>query len=253
MLTVALLALSIAQGPIIPIPVPTPTAVPKVSEVAAVEKAKPQEFTARVGELKRLKGEDGTKWELAAGTVGADLVADGKGGCVFSAEAKGRYTLVCYTAGPCAWVVVTVGDALPVPVPPGPAPVPPAPVPPAPIPPQPKPPLSLPAERLLKAIEKDGGFTDANKKALVALEALAGEAVDFAKTTDVKFAFALATKIQEAAKTLAKDAAPNVRAWFNAELKSIVGESDYFLTDDKRKLIGESLAKLEAVFKEVGK
>ena len=73
------------------------------------------------------------------------------------------------------------------------------------------------------------------------------------KTTDIKFAFALAEKIQSAAKTLAKDAAPNVRAWLNAELKAIIGDSDYFLTDDKRKTIGESLAKIEAVFKEVQK
>lgn len=241
MLPTLILSAMLAQAP-------PAAATPKVVEVPAGERAKPQEFTARVGELKRFGGTEGAKWELAAGTINADLVADGKGGAIFSAEAKGRYTLVCYTDGPCAWIVVTVGDA---PAPP--APVPPSPVPPAPVPPAPKPPLSLPAEKLLKAIEKDGGLTDANRKALVSLEALCAEAVDFTAKTDIKFAFALAEKIQTAAKTLAKDAAPNVRAWLNAELKSIIGDSDYFLTDDKRKQIGESLAKVESVFKEVQK
>jgi hypothetical protein len=249
---VALIALSLGQP--IPVPIPTPIVTPKVAEVPAGEKPKPQEFTARVGELKRFAGGDKAKWELAAGTVGADLVADGKGGCVFSAEAKGRYTLVCYTEGPCAWVVVTVGDGPA----PGPAPVPPSPVPPAPTPPAPAPvppappkPLSPGAEKLRAAVEEDGGFTAANTEALSLLAALVAAGIDELGKSDTRFTDELYDAMKKAGAALAKDKLPTAREWLTAELKTVLGTERRFITDDLRKSLGNDLAKLHAVIKEV--
>lgn len=258
MLSTILLTVSLAQIPL-PIPVPTPTAVPKVAEVPAGDRVKPQEFTARVGELKRLNGgSDKAKWELAAGTVGADLVSDGKGGAVFSAEAKGRYTLVCYTEGPCAWVVVTVGDAPPVPAPPTPvppSPVPPAPTPtppaPVPVPPAPPKPLSPGAEKLKAAVEKDGGFTDANREALSLLAALVAAGIDELAKSDTRFTDELYDAMHKAGETLAKDRIPTARTWLTTELKSVLGTERRFITDDLRKSLSTDLAKLHGVIKEV--
>ncbi len=248
------LLLPLVLGQPIHVPVPVPITTPKVAEVPAGERAKPQEFTARVGELKRFAGgSDKAKWELAAGTVGADLVADGKGGCVFSAEAKGRFTLVCYTEGPCAWVVVTVGDGpAPGPAPVPPSPVPPTPTPPAPVPPAPSPPkpLSPGAEKLKGAVEKDGGFTEANQKSLVQLTALVSAAIDAMK--NAKFTDEYAEKLKEAGETLlAKGELPAGRVWLNGEFKRIFGSERRFITDDLRKQFEEELAKLHGTMKEV--
>lgn len=250
MISYLLLAACLSQPPVVADAAPAVSAAPKAPD------AKWTVIKGVRGRPVKLVSDKPSKWALLEEGQTCDLEPDTNGTHAnFYSPIDGRFKVVASSAtGEITRVVVEIGDALPVPpVPVPPVPVPPVPVPPVPVPPAPKPPLSLPAEKLLKALEKDGGFTDANRKALVALEALCGEAVDFAKTTDVKFAFALAEKIQAAAKTLAKDAAPNVRAWLNGELKAIIGDSDYFLTDDKRKTIGESLAKIEAVFREVQK
>lgn len=252
MLPTIFLAICLAQPPA--------DGAPVIALAAKAPDAKWTVIKGVRGRPVKLVADKPSKWALVEEGQTCDLDPDTNGiHANFYSATDGRFKVVAASAtGEITRVVVEIGDAPvvpPVPVPPTPippVPVPPVPVPPAPVPPAPKP-LSLPAEKLMRAIEKDGGFTEANRKALVALEALAGEAVDFSKTTDIKFAFALAEKIQSAAKTLAKDAAPNVRAWLNAELKAIIGDSDYFLTDDKRKTIGESLAKIEAVFKEVQK
>lgn len=255
MLPTLLLSTLFSQVPI-PVQVPAPVAgVPKVVEIPAGEKAKPQEFTARVGELKRLSsGDDKAKWEISAGTVGADLVADGKGGAIFSAEKAGRYTLVCYTDGPCQWIVVTVGDALPGPVPPTPvppSPVPPAPIPPAPVPPAPPKPLSPGAEKLKAAIEKDGGFTASNSEALTLLAALVAAGIDELGKSDTRFTDELYDAMRKAGESLAKDRIPTARTWLTAELKTILGTERRFITDDLRKSLSTELAKLHGVIKEV--
>lgn len=242
-----------------------PPAAEGAPVITAAAKAPDAKWTAIKGVRGRpvkLAADKPSKWALAEEGQTCDLEPDSNGiHASFYSAIDGRFKVVAASAtGEITRVVVEIGDAPapPVPVPPlpsPPVPVPPTPVPPAPVPvpPAPKPPLSLPAEKLMRAIERDGGFTEANKKALVSLEALCEEAIEYTAKTDIKFALALSEKIQSAAKTLAKDAAPNVRAWLNGELKAIIGDSDYFLTDDKRKTIGESLAKIEAVFKEVQK
>lgn len=249
-----LLPLVLGQPIPAPIPVPVPATTPKVSEVPAGEKPKAQEFSARVGELKRFAGgSEKARWELKAGTVGADLVADGKGGCVFSAEAKGQFTLICYTEGPAAWVVVTVGDspAPPAPVPVPPSPVPPAPTPPAPVPPAPPKPLSPGAEKLKAAVEKDGGFTAANAEALSLLAALVAAGIDELGKPDTRFTDELYDAMRKAGAALAKDRIPTAREWLTAELKAVLGTERRFITDDLRKSLGNDLAKLHAVIKEV--
>lgn len=250
-----LLTISMAQGPLVPVPNPTPiAAVPKVEEATGEAKPKPVEFTARIGELKRLRGVDGAKWELQAGTVGADLVADGKGGCVFSAETKGRYVLICYTDGPAAWVIVTVGDAAPVPpVPPGPgpAPIPPGPIPvPPPVPPNPQP-LSPEAQKLKAAIDKDGGLNEANKAAIELLAGLIVAGIDELNKPEARFTDDLFAAMKRAGDSLAKDRIPTARVWLTEELKKSIGTERRFITDDLRKSIGADLAKLHGVIKEV--
>lgn len=231
---------------------------PKVSEVLPGERAKPQEFTARVGELKRFAGGEGSKWEISAGTVGADIVADGKGNVAFTAEKTGKYTLVCYVDGPCLWVVINVGDS-PV-IPPAPAPVPPAPVPvpvppvPVPVPPTPIPPpkpLSPLAEKLKLALDKDGGLTPENKVALQSLADLVVAGIEELAKEDTRFSDDLYDALKKVGESLAKGKVANSRAWLNAELKTIFGDSRFFITDDRRKLLGNELAKLQSAFKEV--
>jgi len=224
----------------------------KIVEVHSPERPKPQEISARVGELKRLaSGDEKAKWELAAGTTGAEVIPDGKGGCVFSAERQGKYTLVCYVEGPCAWVVVTVGEGSPDPVPvppqPDPAPVPP-PVPPT--PPVPPKPLSPLAESLLTAITKDGGYA-ANKEAIEQLQALVSVGIEELAKPETRFSDELAEALRKAGAVLARDRAPATRVWLNEQFRATFGTTRYFLTDDKRKEIADKLAVIHSAFREI--
>lgn len=260
MLPTFLLALCLAQPP-------AADGAPAITAAAKAPDAKWTVIKGVRGRPVKLVADKPSKWALIEEGTTCDLEPDSNGvHANFYSATDGRFKVVAASAtGEITRVVVEIGDApAPAPIPPTPipptpippAPVPPVPVPPVPVPPAPKPPLSLPAEKLMKAIEKDGGLKDGAltaeyRKSLINLEALCFVSIEITKDTKFIFAEDLAKKINEAAGTVTKETAPNARAWLAAELKSIIGDTNYFLTDDKRKAIGESLAKIESVFKEV--
>jgi hypothetical protein len=200
---------------------PTP---PKVEEVVAVPAAKAEEVTARVGQLKRLRSADAkARWELKAGTVGAEIITDGQGGCAFSAEHPGQYTLVCYTTGPCTWVVVTVGPAVPGPTPPAP----PGPV----VPPKPDPIVLA----IKDGFKTDGGPTAANKLDAAKLSGLWEAGAGHCDNKDVATAGALLDQIRKVAeKELPASHLSATRKAIGEATLKLFGSPDAALTDDRR-------------------
>lgn len=245
MLSAILLTVSLAQAPVV---TAAPPADPgKWTEIKGVR-----------GRVVRLTSDTAAKWALTEEHSAAELVPDSNGkDAGLYAAADGRYKLVATGAmGEITRVVVVIGDAPPAPVPPQPippSPVPPAPTPPAPVPvpPAPPKPLSPGAEKLKAAVEKDGGFTDANREALSLLAALVAAGIDELGKSDTRFTDELYDAMHKAGETLAKDRIPTARTWLTAELKTVLGTERRFITDDLRKSLSTDLAKLHGVIKEV--
>lgn len=219
-----------------------PSTAPKITVAPRPELAKPTEQLAKVGELVRLTSSSPkARWELAPDTVGADLEPAGEGKALFTATTPGRYLITNYVCdAPAAWLLIIVGNA----------PAPPAPTPPGP----PSPPAPQPsplARRLTESLDKDGGLTDPNRQTLRALLALVGEAKDYASKPEIKTASEFVGLVAKASRSIAKDAIPATRAWLIAELRALVGDSDFTLTTAKRAEIRDSLTRLETAINEV--
>jgi hypothetical protein len=210
---------------------------PKITLGAKGEPPKPIELTAAVGELVRLtSSEPKARWELAPGTEGADLEPGTEGRATFAASRAGRYLAINYVCEkPAAWASIVVGGS-PV-VPPGPTPKPPQ-------------PNTLTA-KLLAAIEKDGGLTDANRQALALLKALCGQARTYAGKPEIVTTGQFVSVVATASRSIASDAIPEVRKWLVGELRALVGESDVPLTEVKRTEIAAAMTRLETSVQEV--
>jgi hypothetical protein len=217
-------------------------APPKVAEVLPSVPTKPEEFTARVGQLKRLSSADPkAKWELAAGTAGAELLSDGKGGCVFSAERAGRYTLVCYLDGPCQWVTIVVGDAAP-----NPSPTPPKPE------PTPKPEVDSVAESIREAYARDTGKPYEKKQWAAALAGVWLAGVKHASNDRVATAGQLVTQIRGVVgNELKPEQLAETRKAIGADLAKLFGNPDANLTPEMRTDAAKLFAKFAKTLEEI--
>jgi hypothetical protein len=204
------------------------TTPPKVAEVVAPAATKAEEFTARVGQLKRFASTDPkAKWELAASSQGADLTADGKGGCIFCAERIGVYTLICYTDGPVQWVQITVGAA-PTPTP-TPTPTPPKPI-------EPPPPFDTVAEGIRKAFEQDSGKPYEKKQWAAVLAGVWMAGAEHAANPKVKTVKQLVEEIRnEVGTQLQPNQLAESRKAIGAELQKLLASPDNDLSPDRRK------------------
>ena len=195
-------------------------AAPKIIEVPPAEKAKPQEYTVRIGELKRLKfADEKARWELEAGTLGADIVTDGKGGVAFVAEDPGAYCLICYTDGPATWVKITVPKKTPDPNPH----VPPAPV------------VNPTAESIRAAFKDDAGTVAAKKTDAAALSGFWEAGVGFCDNATVTTAGDLIAQIRKVGdKTLPADRLTKTRKAIGDATLKLFGKPEAELTKEMR-------------------
>jgi hypothetical protein len=224
-----------------------PSGPPKVAEVVTPAASKPEEFTARVGQLKRLSSPDpAAKWELSPGTSGADLSPDGKGGCVFSAERPGRYTVACYTSGPIAWVTIVVGGVTPPPSP-GPAPEPPAPT--------PEPATDPVGDAIRTAFANDSGKPYEKKQHAATLSGVWAAAAEFAGNTRVTTAGQLLDTIRKegAEKQLAPDQLTGTRKAVGGLVGKLFPATDTPMTADNRKQAATLFTAISKALDEVSK
>jgi hypothetical protein len=236
MFTPLLIALLLA-----PVQAPAP---PKVEEVVSAPVAKAEEMTARVGQLKRVRSTDvKARWELKAGTVGAEIITDGQGGCAFTAEEPGIYTLVCYTTGPCTWVVITVEGKTPKPdVKPDPN-----------VPPQPKPVAPVVAA-IKEAFKSDGGATVQNQADAAALAGFWEAGVEHCDNKKVLTAGKLLDQIREqAGKALPPTRLPATRKAIGEATLKLFGSQDAELTDQSRAAAKEMFALFAKNLEELSK
>lgn len=251
MLPTLLLTLCLSQAPA--------DGAPVVTAAAKAPDAKWTTIKGVRGRPVKLVADKASKWALVEEGQTCDLEPDSNGiHASFYAAIDGRFKVVAASAtGEITRVVVEIGDAIPVPpvpVPVPPQPIPPTPVPPAPVPvpPSPPKPLSPGAEKLKAAVEKDGGFTEANREALSLLAALVAAGIDELGKSDTRFTDELYDAMKKAGASLAKDKLPTAREWLTAELRAVLGTERRFITDDLRKSLSTELAKLHGVVKEVG-
>jgi hypothetical protein len=241
---VLLLATALGQSP-------SPSGPPKIAEVVVPAAVKPEEFSARVGQLKRLSSPDAAaRWEIVGGTVGADLVADGKGNCSFSAERSGRYTLACYTSGPIAWVVIVVGDSRPTP-----GPTPPVPTPPVPEPtPTPADPV---ADSIRAAFVADPGKPYEKQQWAATLAGVWSAGADYAAepTPGVTTTGQLVERIRSVAvaKQLSPSQLPKTRAEIARLTAAQFGTTDTPLTPETRKAAATLFTAISKALSEVSK
>lgn len=222
------LLLSLLTAAQAPAPPPSP-APPKVAEVVPLPTAKPEEFTVSVGKLKRIKAEEEkARWELQAGTTGAEIITDEKGGVAFTAERPGRYTLICYSSGPALWVIITVTGSDPGPAP---GPTPPGPTPPAP----PAPPRPSPvAVALREAFAADQGDAKQKKEDAAQLAALWAEAIRLCDDKEVKTVADLLERLRKAVGMLVADRLPKTRLATAEAKRALFGTVQTPLTEERR-------------------
>lgn len=177
---------------------PIPPVAPKVEEIPRGENVKPTEMKAQVGKPLRLSAPDGKPvvWEMGCSTETAELFQVGTS-AVFVASKDGVYDLLCYTAeqgipSKATRVRVTVGAAVPVPVPPGP----------------PNPPDPVNAWQLAY----DKGKNPEQLALLIQLYTLCVKYVDGAESVS-----AFRSKLQSAAETLEITGLTDVRKLIAAE------------------------------------
>lgn len=160
--TIVLSAMVMSQPPVLKPPV--------VMVAPRVEAVKPVDVATEIGVAITLTSEASVRWECCDTTTASSIhpSTDGKS-CVFVAAKPGRYLILATAAtGPAAKILVTVGGAMP-----GPVPIPPEPKPPEPpAPPRPDPLIA----KFRAAFEADPMQLDKKRTAAENLVAIYSEA-----------------------------------------------------------------------------
>jgi hypothetical protein len=222
---------------------PSQTATtPKITFAMKPESIRPTEQASRVGELVRLVSNSPKgRWEISPESPGGDLEPGVDGKALFSAEKAGRYFLINYVGdAPAAWVVITVGGAVP---PPDPKPIDPI------VPPQPDP----TATAIRDSFMKDSGDPKVKRADALSLAALWEEGVKLCDDKKVATAGQLVDRLRNASNTLAKDRLPQTRKSIADATAKLFGKPEAELNDSNRKAARELFAMFATTLEELSK